>query len=673
MAGNLLAELRHEQAEVQIILVGTKLYYSPTVPILSWTELHRCGRAAPEETQSVIRQYGENMAMPFNSGGVFKIDLQLGIFWKANSEIPATVITSVEKTETKTYGRRQTYSMSKLKGNGQNSQRYDAGVEIIHETGTCNLDASGKDYGTVYTARPVGDGSTSRGFLSGAVLTAGYDVIGGWAAVSVFQFGFTMNGTTKNCVGDASMCLSMDQLAEKIQLAIRDHFPTVTCAFKGTYFDFETNLEGSTVGVITAGEGALDIGTDIIGPGTPALTATYNAPVEIGELRVPIDLATGLPDTHFNRFSLYSSLDVGVEGMNPLTRDVNNPELFIHNSDIPVAKALIAKVVGNVVTINAAARAGEFVPGDSGSVLRFQNGSSVTLTIYLTSKTFQCNISTTVAEQACAIGGGVVAADFIRVTTVTASAGNVRRVNTAGTPFTAADKGKILFLSNGDEITLKEYIDADNFSYVEQDVTASNVAACLDPKVRRWTDTLRDDPYEDQPSLRSRVTLRSLQQRLFIPLPNCNRGDVSGSMIWAAESGTSMVRYSQAKSMWRHLGGYYYESEQTEEADDNIDDVSIIGSIVTVKCRRKTYKISTNQFESIVLKNEATAITKCSGISILDGAVGPGIRILTESGYGENLATNRIQKYLDKMIPSYATRYDPVNGFTFWGWIVKLL
>jgi hypothetical protein len=217
----------------------------------------------------------------------------------------------------------------------------------------------------------------------------------------------------------------------------------------------------------------------------------------------------------------------------------------------------------------------------------------------------------------------------------------------------------------------------------------------MDPKIRRWTDTVRDNPYEDQPSLRSRITLRALQNRLFTPLPNCNRGDISGSMLWCGQSGGTQVYYSPAKVGWRHQVGYHYEAEQKEESDDKIEEISIIGNIVTIKCRRKTHKISVTEFNDIIMGEIACTIQKCTGISILDGAIGvrhhggvcnipgvdrqvvitgePGIRILSESGYGENMATNRIQKALDKMIPEYSTKYDPVNGFTFWGRLKKLL
>ena len=45
----------------------------------------------------------------------------------------------------------------------------------------------------------------------------------------------------------------------------------------------------------------------------------------------------------------------------------------------------------------------------------------------------------------------------------------------------------------------------------------------------------------------------------------------------------------------------------------------------------------------------------------------PGIRIFNGEAYGENLATDRIVKILEKMKVGYACCYDPINGFTFWG------
>jgi hypothetical protein len=166
-------------------------------------------------------------------------------------------------------------------------------------------------------------------------------------------------------------------------------------------------------------------------------------------------------------------------------------------------------------------------------------------------------------------------------------------------------------------------------------------------------------------------------------------------MIWGAESGKNKIHYSSIKPLWKHFGGYYYEPEQFNETDDNIEEVSVIGSTLTIKCRRKTHKIPTNQFSEIELSQIGVVITKSAGIFDLDGAVGirhfggvcnipgvdrqivitgePAIRELTEAGYGENYATGRIQKILDRMVAEYSTRYDPVNGFTVDGWLVKLL
>lgn len=174
-----------------------------------------------------------------------------------------------------------------------------------------------------------------------------------------------------------------------------------------------------------------------------------------------------------------------------------------------------------------------------------------------------------------------------------------------------------------------------------------------------------------------------------------DRGDVSASALWASYYGSDTFWYSEAKSGARHRCGYHYEDEQRETVEDQIVEMSVLGDILTVKCRRKTMAVSLSYLESIILEDEATSIAKCQTPKPLDRAVGlrhhggvcripgmdrqivitsePAIRILTEQGYGENLCTDRIQKVIDRMIPEYSTKYDPVNGFTFWGWLIKLI
>jgi hypothetical protein len=141
VVADMLAECRHEKYGAQIIQVGTKLYYAYTNPISSWVELTQKGNYAPIEEEGTMRPFGDDMAIllngdPTNGGGIFKIDLEKLVYWKANTELPTTIITSIERTDTKIYGRRETYGMALLKGHTQNGQRYDTGVTIVHESGT---------------------------------------------------------------------------------------------------------------------------------------------------------------------------------------------------------------------------------------------------------------------------------------------------------------------------------------------------------------------------------------------------------------------------------------------------------------------------------------------------------------------------------------------------------
>lgn len=723
VASSVFSECLHEKTGIQFIHVGTKIYYSYANVFSSWIEVARCGGQSAIERPSVMRELGGDILEllngdPVNGGGIFKIDAAKRIYWKSNTDVPTTIITSNTPSSTKVYCRKHIYSMACFKGHSQNSERWDSDVEVVHESGTTTPDATGKDYGKVWSDRPFGDGSTTRGRLVGGVLQAPYATLESFIAIGAFSFGitFVIDGETqlRNCMGDFTNCKSWDQINEQIQLALRDHWPTATSKFDTNYFIIESNIESSTIGYTVAGTGGTDIGAAILqchdgaGLDNSDLESTldpprYTRPVTIGLLVMPTDPLTGDYDTHWNRYVLHSSMDIGDDGKNPITRDQNKSELFIRNADIPVAKAFMASVAGTTMTIAAGGANGNLVKGDEGCTVRFSNGQEVLITKYLTAKTAAIDTSLTYSLRPAAIGGDANEGKACRVLGVTFSAGVITWQT--GAYLAAGDVGKIMYLSTGDEVVIKSVGDPLPFPLgmnyttaivADTDIVVSGtVGACLDPKCRMWTDTMRDYPYASQPSLESRIMDDSCQNRFFTPLPNCDRGDVSASALWASYDGADTFWYSEAKSGARHRCGYHYEDEQREVVEDQIKEMSVLGDVLTVKCRKKTLAVSLSYLESIILQDEATAILKCQTPKPIDRAIGvrhhggvcripgmdrqivitaePAIRMLTEQGYGENLCTDRIQKALDRMIPEYSTKYDPVNGFTFWGWLIKLI
>lgn len=677
--------LYHEKKEVYVLFIDRRLFYSDTITIDSWTEIVKSGTSvAPVSAISDMKVFDDWIVL-FNAYGIYKIDLDNFMYWRMNSAIPENVLTSEVKETEDVYCRRELYKMARLDGVGLDGNRYDSGVTVLQESGTVLPDTSDNDFAEIWTERPIGPGDTTYGKMYGGALVAPYDTVVGWQTFTVGQFRITINGDENNVVADFTGVVSMDQVASRIQTALHDYYPNALCEYSSGTFIITSPDEGGTVSVTSAGDGATDIGTSIMScqSGTgDSQTPNYTRGAEVGDFEIPIDSDTGLYDAHWNRYVLFSTLDLGALGADPLSGTGNNTELYVWNTDIPVAKAFTASMSSIIITLTA----GEFVPGDALSKIRFQNGSEYDLVLYISSTQFMTAVTGTHASQSAAIGGDETLGKEIRVITIQQSGTTVTRQS--GDLFNSNDVGRILFLSDGTELHVVSYTDTSNIEVLESATIAVDTAACIEPKTRKWYDTVRDNPYLTSPNLRSRITNYSLQNRFFIPMPNCNIGEITANMLWAALRKNTVIYYCPADTNYRHQAGYHYQQEQREFVQDAIIEMSEVGDYLSIKCIRTTRALPLNTFTSYELESIGTAIIKSAGNFMVDENIGvknyggvckidrkqqivitsePGIRIFNGQEYGDNLATDRIIKDLEKMKAGYACCYDPVNGFTFWG------
>lgn len=677
----------HEKQGMYVLFIDRRLFYSDTIEIDAWTEIVKSGIFIdPMSAISDLRIFDSGMVL-YNRYGIYRIDLDKLMYWRMNSAIPDNVLNTEVQGTDDVYCRRELYKMARLDGAGQNGKRYDSGVTILQESGTVLPDTSDNDFAEIWTERPVGAGDTTYGVLYGGNLAAPYDTVAGWQTFTFGQFRITINGEENNIVADFTGVISMDQVASRIQTGLRDYYPNALCKYTGSggtgSFVLTSPDEGGSISVTSAGDGVTDIGSSIMSCQNltgSADSVAYTEGVTISDLEIPIDEDTGLYDAHWNRYVLCSTLDVA----DPLSGSGNNSELYIWNADIPVAKAFTASQSGVVITSDE----GIFVPGDTGSILRFQDPLvfEVLLKEYVDEHTFRTEYDTSIPKQSAAIGGDASLGKRIRVLTIQQSGTTVTRQS--GDLFAATDEGRILFLSDGTELHVVSFTDTDKVEVLENATIGSNTAACIEPKTRKWYDTVRDDPYLTSPNLRSRITNYSLQNRFFTPLPNCNIGEVTANMLWAAVRQDSIIFYSPADTNYRHQAGYHYEQEQREFVQDAIVEISEVGDYLSIKCIHSTRALPLNTFTPIELTSAGTAIIKCAGNFMVDEHIGikhyggvcridrkqqivitsePGIRIFNGNDYGENLAVDRIVKELEKMKVGYACCYDPINGFTFWG------
>ncbi len=671
----------HKKHGVYVLHTDTRLFYSSSLAIPSWTQMFQCGICSdPADELSKLSIFDKYMIL-WNSNGPYKIDLENFRFWKINTELPTTRITDVESTDPDYFERRYLYSMSLMSGEEDDldRNRYTTGVEIQQESGTNAPDSSRKDYSSVYTSRPVGISGTTYGILTGAALTSPHDTIAGWSSYTVVQFNITINSEKKNVVANITAAVSMGEIAERIQSGLRDYWPTAKCEYDEDHFVITAPDEGSTIGYVEAGDGATDIGTAIMmchSSEGNAQNVDYTEPSTIGSLEIPVE-SSGEYHSHWLFYSLFSTLRIG--GNNPATSDTNNEELYIWNSDIPVAKAFVCSTLGAAFSLSE----GEVVQGDVGCKIRFTDGNEYTIDTVIdsTSGTFTGAPGSPYSSASCALGGDSSLSKAIRVMTASQSGTTVTR--TAGDSFESGDVGRPIFFPDGTIRWIEEYTDANNVEVTESG-TISSTACCIEPKTRKWTDTLRDEPYSTEESLRARVRNYSLQNRFFVPIPDCDMGEITASMIWGCIKGEFIVHYSQADTNYRHQAGYYYEAEQREIFQEKINEISAVGGVLSIKFNNSTRSIPLNTFDSIIISDAGTAIIKASGNDVVDDSIGclhqggvcytpdrlqvvvtsePGVRIFDGVSYGKNLAEGRIQKYLDKLSPEYSTWYDPENGW----------
>lgn len=682
----------HKTKRLIILFIDSRLFYSD-VYMTEWLPISKWGTfSAPASTISRMRVFDDFVVL-FNATAMTKIDLVNFVYWKMNAECPQTRVTDVlaadmendENLKTE-FARNIVYSMGRLSGTAsQTRDRFTENVEIVQETGTVVADGSGKDYGEIHSPYRFGEGSTTFGRLVCGTLASPYDVPSGFSGISDGHVKIPLNGTTYEAAADFTGIVSLAEAAERLQTALRDFVSTVEVEFEEDHFVITVPDENGTVGYADTPVSGTDISSAIKGKltdGAMTNNISFTMPAIIGDLEIPSDAETSRYHSHFDVYSIYSSLDT--KGVNLLTGEVNNPQLFVWQMDVPVAKAFVASRSGITIT----ATEGTFQPCDRGSVLRFQDGTEVTLKYYLTPTTMTTDDSGSITSQAAAIGGDGSVSKAIRVMTAHQAGYTVTR--TGGDTFTSIDAGRPIFWPDGTQSLITAYVSANEVT-VKVSATIAETGACIEPKTRKYCDTIRDEVSGNLANLRSRVEADTnkyfLQTRLFLPMPACDMGEITANMLWAIVAGENKLYYCAADVNYRFQAGYYYADKQMEIFQDAIYEISEVSNMLSVKCAHSTRAIPLNQFGSYKINSAGVAVVTAAGQDMVDERIGvkhfggvlpldrsrqlvitsePALRVFDATSYGENVAAERIQKIIEGCQAAYAMGYDSVNGATLW-------
>lgn len=678
----------HKRKRSVVMQLGNLLYVAVDISLSGWNQCYQIGVTALDNTASVFSEV-KNYVIIFNNNGIFKVDLDKDpvTYFKINEAVPVTLLDSVNETATLVYGKRYTYGMARLSGTSITRQRTDTGIVIEQLSGTTAVNTSNIDFGTVYTTRPVGDAAITYGVLTGGALGAAYDTAAEWAAITDGQFKITIGGVENNIECDFTGISSLSEVAETIQIAMRSYggeFATATCEHSiatNGHFIFSSPEEGGTITVASAGNAGTDIGTAALSceTGTGTVTnPTYTAEVTIGTLTYPAVQGC------WTHYQISCTLNIGKDGIDPVSGYANSKELFIWNRDHPVAKAFTCSRAASTVT----ASQGEFEATDVGDTIVWQDATSDTIATYLSATQVTTTGSGAVASQPAAVGGGSIMTASQTGTTVT---------RTAGHTFVAADVGKILFWANGEYTVITSYTNANAVEATPPSVAPaiiSSMGVTFDPVSRTYRDRIRDDVYSSTPSLRARIAGFSLKNRFHVALPDCSTGVVQGAMLFGAILGQERLYHSPIPAWETYLTGYYREDLQVAIFLDQIQAIIKFRDDIAILCNHSTFSVPTNTFNTEVIAEVGEVILILAGQENVDAEYGvkdwgsirkigkdmygminndSGFRVLTYVGgrlqFSDNFAFNRYHKDFKRFIDGSATAsYDPINGYILWAY-----
>jgi len=342
---------KHITQKKIILHIDTRIFIS-SPEVSSYVQAFNVSQAQLSNKKSFIIEQG-NYAFIVCDGKIYRLDLTQSpyYFWQVNSPIPTTFLTEVAQSAVNTYGYKYIYTLSRISGEGDTRDRNTAGSVVEHETGPLPADVNGVDYTEVFAPRPVGDATTTYSILTGAALTAPYNVPNAWASITNGQFTITLNGTAYVVAVDFTGVLTMPDVAARIQAGLQGCIPTALCVFSSDHFIITMPQEGDTLTVTSAGPSGTDIGSTAMkcqnGTGT-VTTPTFSNMLSVGNMAIPVDVSSN-KQWHHTHYTRYRTLDIGIAGINPINGERNNEEQLIWEADIPVAKAFLLTIQGAVI------------------------------------------------------------------------------------------------------------------------------------------------------------------------------------------------------------------------------------------------------------------------------------------------------------------------------------
>lgn len=395
---------------------------------------------------------------------------------------------------------------------------------------------------------------------------------------------------------------------------------------------------------------------------------------------------------HFTHYTVYSTLDVGAEGV-----DKGNKEnQLIYANDIAAAKGLIVSVAAGELTVES----GVLSPEDEGDMIRISGiGTYILTTIRNVLGVYMATLS----QEGMVENGMIPALDGPNPGTLSIArgyagigGGTILRVNisnnicsiVSGWSASENDVGKFLFAET-DAYLIKRFINDATVELAWSTDTA-DMAVVMDPTFR-WpriivTDTILKSRRD---AADAEAAEYYLQSRYYRPLPNCSSWAISDSgWMIGAMSGDHVYYYSDmARS--KHLGYYKFSRQYNNKIPAAITQIVGYSGAIYIRCRNSTHKILTSVPVEVGDRSSGEQCSMLPDPVEVDPVIGvitqfdsvrfprggevvftsePAVRFFDGTSYGEPYDVDRvnkamIRKYRKPVIMSYA----PHRGLIIWG------
>lgn len=422
-------------------------------------------------------------------------------------------------------------------------------------------------------------------------------------------------------------------------------------------------------------------GAVYVGNGKDAATDTRLSDMwkaEPSQLQVPYSTSSGTHafETDYTHYRMYATLDIGVNGVDAVSGAGNNPELYIHLKDVPIIKSFVVTTDANQYVT---ASKGTFHDYDVGSILYLDDGNYGTITDYISASKVKWSKDDVYTSYGATIGTQTSFVFSQSGTTVTA---------TRGTPFSANDKGKRIFVSDGTVKIITEYTDSTHVEVADSETLTGYGGGMLAYSTTDATQNSRkfsDRTTEDE--LRIRAAQWILKNRLWEPLPNCELGTlIPGFMISAERDGDKIHMTDLSEP---YLAGYYYSRDgwQVNEIEDTIKalrtyeskvaafcvnstivwDGEIVGVQETPQIAERIRYLSQRRVIRGVGAVDGLSIceTYTSGVDVVVTTQGE-IRMFDGAEYGDNLAQNMMTSKMKALQLLGAASCDARTGYYRW-------